>query len=246
MRLLLVTYTLSLLATIGCNQNTSSIAEEAPCLFPIPLMEDARFGVRTTERDGIGLLLITQQTDQQRSDDESVESHDFIPHGDVFAYDPIQRSFQLADSSTWDEAKGTVIEHNGNSGDAPFGFSYDLAGRQRPQLSFHGHKVPVVGGTVVEILDAGSADFGAPPVVAVVSTTGIWPGLLSSSATGQHYHQLYSEVTGEPIGPTVPLAIGGSGYGPLNGNWVADHRYVVWRSSTIDGLCVIDVQAFVE
>lgn len=195
--------------------------------------------VRAENADGSGMVLFTQQTTEHSQMDRADGRVDYKPHDLVFRYDPSTAVITLAAESEWDTALGDVAAGNGSASGSPFGTG---GGTGRRPLLFNGNIVPVEGGTVVKIYQS-----PGEPVVAVVSATGTpsLPLFTNGQTSGQHFHQLFSEETGESIGPALRIGVGGQDVGPVNGRWVANNRYIVHESKSagsFDLICIVDVQ----
>lgn len=237
---------MALLVVMGCNQNNSPIAEEAPCLPSTAWREDGISLARSEMADGSGLLFITRQTYDQNDEDSLDGTVDYSPHDRVYSFDAVgTKEFRLVDDNRWDEAQGLVYERDGGLYDTLFTVS---GAPGRSPLVYNGRNVGVVGGTAVTAIQPGLVDDEFPPFVAVISATGtrgISFFLFQPSVNGEYYHQLFSEASGQPLGPAIPLPFGRLDY-PIRGKWVANNQYVIWESGSRDNLCVIDVQEWIE
>ena len=228
---------------VGCpgsgSGDDSPKESDVPCFTPEAWVNLGTLLVRSERADGTGSIFLTQQTTSQiRADNEDGQLN-FSPHDAVYAFDPETQEISLAASENWDAALGQVASRNGSSGDSLFSIGSRMG---RPPLLFNGNVVPVQGGTAVTIYEAQGEQF-----VAVVSATGVSliPLFSNGQTSGQHFHQLFSQVTGGPIGPALRIGIGGHDVGPVNGRWVANDRYVVHETNTsgsYDLICIVDVQ----
>jgi len=163
---------------------------------------------------------------------------DFIPHDPVYQFEPATGNFELVEDAAWDTATGTISSRDGGATDDSRFFIPGTVGR--PGLFYDGRAVALAGGTAVRVVSA-------PPFAAVISSSGTRAGsfLGGSSVSGQHYHQLFSEETGESIGPAVRIGVGGRGVGVPEGRWVANAQFAVYYHRTINGIgliCVVDVR----
>lgn len=212
---------------------------DVPCFMSEAWTSVGALRVRAENANGSGVILFTQQTIAQIQLDNADIQSDFSPHDPVYRFDPLTEEIVLTAERDWDAALGDVADANGSASDSPFTTG---GGTGRRSLLFNGETVPVQGGTVVKIYQAPGAE-----VVAVVSATGTpsLPLFTNGQTSGQHFHQLFSEVTGEPIGPALRIGVGGQDVGPVNGRWVANNRYVVHEThngTTFDLICIVDVQ----
>lgn len=211
---------------------------DAPCFEPTEWVQNGLLAVRGENPEGSGVLLFTHQTTSQLNDDESDLQVDFIPHDQVYQFEPDSGTFEMIENAVWDTAGGRVSSREGGATDDSLFFIPGTVGQ--PGLFFNGRAIPVAGGTAVLVISA-------PPVAAVVSSDGMRTGsfLGGSSVSGQHYHQLFSEETGESIGPPVRIGVGGRGVGVVGGRWAANSQYVVYYhhdESSFDKICVVDVR----
>ena len=208
---------------------------DVPCLQPDAWVAEERGQILTRpEAEGSDVLLLTHQNREQRDQDEEDDVIGNGPHGLVYRFDPSTESFELVDDEVWDDSNGMVTEAGGLARTTAF------ARPERDQLTFEGTPVLVAGGGEVLTIH------GAPhsPAVAVESTTGISMGrFFASGSTGQHYHQLFSEIDGQPLGDAVRIATGGiRTY--VDVRWTRDERYVIYYQeygSRFDLVCVVHV-----
>lgn len=229
----------------GCGAVADGPKEtDVPCFVPEQWTNRGLLHVRAEHADGSGKIFLTQQTLLQRQSDNLDGQEDFSPHDAVYQFDPTTEILELVDGANWDNGLGVVYGNDDQSGDSPF----QVVGTSgRPPLLFERNPRSVEGGTAVLVLNASSQAGGnIPPVVAVVSATGTRsaPFLSSGQASGQHYHQLYSEETGQSVGPPVRIGVGGHDFGPVAGRWVGA-RYVVYYTKTQslnDLICLVSVQ----
>lgn len=231
----------SVAGSFGCETvNDGPKESDVPCFIPDAWTDAGILRVRAENADGSGIVYFTQQTiEQLQIDDSDGDGEDFNPHDPLYQYDPATGEFVLSISDPWNAVVGDVASSNGSASDSPFGTD---GGSGRRPLLFNGNIVPVQGGTVVRIYQAPGEN-----IVAVVSATGTpsLPLFTNGQTSGQHFHQLFSEETGEPIGPALRIGVGGRDVGPVNGGWVANNRYVVHEThngTTFDLICIVDVQ----
>jgi hypothetical protein len=183
-----------------------------------------------------GKLLIASQTIEQAEADRVDGVRGNNEHEAVYRLERPVGSFELVADEVWDELEtraGTPA--SGLNRGTPFASD---AGR----LRFEGRTVPVPGGTLLNLDPAPNHE-----VLAALSTSGAAPipFLSSGAADGQHYHRLYSEVDGSPIGPAVRLGVGGRDNGLVNMGWGPDDRYVIYWQEDLEGrfdlICVVYV-----
>ncbi len=214
----------------GCSIGSDGGASDVPCFEPVvegdvPL----RLWLRP---DGQGGFLMTWQSRGDILADIEDGSVDAQPHDPrVYRFDVSLNKFVVVDGPVWDTAATplqdccpSLIE------DGPLQLVED-------RLIFEGRTVPVVGGRALDMDDAPTL-----PVAAVLSTNGsrMWFG----TATGQHYHQLFSKENGRPIGPAVRLGVGGRNFDRTFIGWTDDELHVLYRSNRLDAglrFCVVSV-----
>lgn len=95
-------------------------------------------------------------------------------------------------------------------------------------MTFGDKRINVAGGTFVEAYPSRDYD-----VTAVFSTDGQTAGggllfIPGRKGSGQHYHQLYSDVDGTPIGPSLRLPFKNLSVAEPDVCWVAQDEYVVY------------------
>ncbi len=226
-----VTWLLPVVGLVGgCFVDLYGGASDVPCLDPtvegdVPL----RFWLRP---DGEGGFFMTWQSGADIDADIDDGTEDAQPHDPrVYRFDAALNEFVIVDGTVWDTI-GTPLQDCCPSliEDGPLQLVND-------RLVFEGQRVPVVGGTALDMDDAPTL-----PVAAVLSTNGF--RTLFGAATGQHYHQLFSMETGEPIGPAVRLGVGGRNFDRTFIGWTDDESYVLYMSNRFDAgerICVVFV-----
>jgi len=232
----------------GCPEFTGptggGTASDVPCLSPTEWLagEPVDFMYRAESADS-DALLFTTQTEVQLTSDATDGTRDFSPHQAVYRFDSEFAGFTVVDDSLWEAAQGAIC--SGCPGEV-LGGPLEI---QDGRLLFNGVVVPVAGRRAVRIFDAaasecGSMSFEAGDVAAVLSIDG-YVALLGAS-TGQHYHQLFSNVDGSQVGPTLRLSMGGLLEGTVGACWLSDSKYVIYEQGTqsipVAGrICVVPV-----
>jgi len=216
---------------------------DVPCLTPTQWSSDTEAFMHRAESGETDTLLFTTQTEDQFFADIDDGTREFSPHQAVYRFDPKAAEFSLVDDSLWEGADGEICSGCGIFvANGPFAI-------ENGQLLFKGTVVPVAGRRAVRLFDAAvnrcdSEESEWGEVVAVLSIDG-YVALLGAS-TGQHYHQLFSNVDGSQIGPTDRLAIGGLLESTVRACWTSDRKYVVYRQGAQDipiagRICVVPV-----
>ena len=209
---------------------------DVPCLRPTAWADDSDPILMRLEPGGDGALLLTSLTRVQFLADIEDRILGNENHEGVYRLDRATGDFERVADEQWDELDtpaGTPA--SGFNAGTPFVVD---GGR----LQFEGRTVALAGGTLLTLDPAPSHD-----VIAVLSTSGSpFDSLLSGGAAdGQHYHRLYSEVDGSPLGRAVRLGVGGKDKNLVNMGWGPDDRYVVYfqtdREGAFDVLCVVFV-----
>jgi hypothetical protein len=187
-----------------------------------------------------GSLLLTHLTSEQAREDirDLIAGND--GHGAVYRFDTQSETVQLVDDQVWDEATGISNGCTGQQArNSPF--VLERMGGNR-MLFFEGRQVAVAGGFAASIWDPREEG----DVVAVISASGGGgiPLISNLSSSGQHYHQLFSEIDGEPIGDPLRLPFSGAPNPPW-GCWSPDNGFVLYSESS-DGrfrrICIVDVR----
>lgn len=215
---------------------------DVPCFFPAAWTDDddPETVVRREANDR-GRLLITQQ----RFSDYMIDAADFlvdrIPHDVVYAFDAQSGGFELVDNALWGAAETTIDRCGRNP---VFRRTLlELPCYTGAPLEFDGREIPVAGGTALALTRAPLL-----PVTAVLSTDGLGFQCSAQRASGQHYHRLYSELDGAPIGPALRLGVGGLDVGSLESCLTSDGAFGVYaqRVSGSDSrrmICVVPLSA---
>gem|GEM_PF-2418765 len=197
---------------------------DVPCLLPIEWGEEILTPRVRAVAEGSNVLLVTGQTWGQIDRDDADGSRDYRPHSAVYRLDPAVGAFELVDDTVWDDAVGVVRMVSGSGPSRPLG-AVEIAGRQR--------------------LSTSTSPTHA--VAAVLSSQGYSPGVpfvSSGFGTGQHYHQLFSEVDRSQIGTVVRVGVGDT---PVVANWTAQEDYVIhWQRASQRGtgetmLCAVPI-----
>lgn len=200
---------------------------DVPCLQPTAWTdEEILFVVRTIPDSPSDLLLAARTVDQQLAREGA--------HGAVYRLDAESGEFTLVDDSEWDSLD---TETTGCPTNGTVGMFHVSVG----QLEYEDSVIPVAGGTALKAVRAPGgrvtavlSGAGGPPV----------PFISTNSTTGQHYHRLYSEADGTPIGPALRLGLGSSGETVVKVCWAAEDRYVIYSELFENGqtqLCVVSV-----
>jgi hypothetical protein len=231
---------LSAILCVGCDIALPGTggASDVPCVRPTAWPEgSSSFLVRVESSDSV---LIAHQTSDQAVQDlrDLIIGND--DHGPVYRFDATAETFGLVDDQVWDDATGMVGSCSGQEArDSPF--VLERMGGNR-FLVFEGRQVDVAGGFAASIW----ASRAEGNVVAVISASGGGgiPLISGIRASGQHYHQLFSEVDGESIGEPLRLPFSGA-RNPPRGCWSPDNGFVLYSEAS-DGrfnrICIVDVR----
>jgi hypothetical protein len=211
---------------------------DVPCFRPTAWPnESGEIAVRMDRPDS---MLLAHLTSDQVVEDigDLITGND--GHGPVYRFNATAKTFELVDDAVWDAATGMAIGCTGQEArDSPF--VLERMGGNR-MLFFEGRQVAVAGGFAASIWDP--REKGG--VVAVISASGggSIPLISNLSSSGQHYHQLFSEIDGEPIGDPLRLPFSGAP-NPPDGCWSPDNSFVLYSEAS-DGrfnrICVVDVR----
>ena len=198
-------------------------ASDVPCLIV-----DDWYGFEAARLDQNGLLVITVQSVEDFDADRASGGLDFIPHQDVYRYDPVTGAISAVDDKIWDDSVNPVSDC--------CLYSIEVGGFvvSGSQLYFDGAPVALAGWTIVKMVPTAADDR-----IAVLSTNGLVT--FYGNSTGQHYHQLFSVETGEQIGPTLRLGVGGYGHGGTSFFWSDDDRFVIYYE-ILDAMDPMDVR----
>jgi len=232
----------------GCPEFTGpqggGTVSDVPCLTPTEWLSAVPVDfMHRAESSAVDTLLFTTQTEDELFADAEDGARDFSPHQAVYRFDPESGDFSVVGESVWDAAEGQIC--SGCPGTV-LGGPFEI---QDGRLVFNGVVVPVAGRRAARIFDAAASECGsmsleAGDVAAVLSIDG-YVALLGAS-TGQHYHQLFSNVDGSQIGSTKRLAMGGLLEGTVGACWTSDGKYVIYEHGTQDiaiagRICVVPV-----
>ena len=227
-----VTVTVLAVVLTACDRGTLNPVSDVPCLAPTAWADETRGFLVRPEFEGRSILLFTHKTIDQLFEGQ---------HGPVYRFDPGNETFELVDDAAWDQGEGGVTSCGGGRGrETPF----RIVGSLTPTLEFNGQEVPVAGRVAVKLVFAPTAS-----AVAVLSTDGsVQPPLFSSGFSfGQHYHQLFSEIDGKPIGEAVRLGVGGQVLAVVRGCWIDGDKYLIYSqgqerpASGVGLLCVVRI-----
>lgn len=226
---------LSALAVGSCALAPQRGTSDVPCVTPDEWPLDTLFFlVRAGEDPDRSVWIASQSREQNDLDleDGVLGNEQFGP---VYKLDASTGEFELDNAAGWNALESEVRRCTGASRSLTDDFSVDSRG-----LLFRGERVPEAGGTHLT-----SAAAGGHPVIAVLSASGPppVPFIGQRSTTGQHYHQLISEETGERIGPVVRLGVGGTDRGTIGVCWSPDDRFVIYYQG--DGPRFIAFMCFV-
>ena len=208
----------------GCWSAPFGGASDVPFFTPNAWPSDSDYVLIRADSEGSDVLLLTSQSQEQRNAREDGE----VPgsgHSPVYRFDPDALTVERVTDAAWDEATGAVTDcnffHKRHSN-----FEVRFSG----ELQYNDTKMDVAGGTALAVIPAPQND-----VVAVLSTSGsasISFFIIGFPATGQRYHQLYSEVDGTPVGPALRIPLDTGTYS-TPGCWTADEKYVVYRDDRL-------------
>ncbi len=216
----------------GCLNSLDGGLSDVPCFDPV-----WRGSVLWLRPDGEGGFLMTTQTIEDLQQDRRDGMDDAQPHQQgVYRFNALDNRVVMVDDDVWD------------SSTTPIQLCCDSVFEEGPlqvlgdQLLFNGRAVSVVGGTALDMDDAPKL-----PVAAVLSTNGF--RTLFGAASGQHYHQLFSIETGDPIGPALRLGVGGRNFDRTFIGWTDDESYVLYNANQLEGggvyFCVVPVEELV-
>jgi len=211
---------------------------DVPCLIASEWSTDSSSAVHRRESTSGDTVLFTGQTQDQFYADVNDGTRDFLPHQAVYRFEPEFGQFSVVDDSLWVTAQGEICS---GCPRVVLGGPLEI---QDGRLLFNGAEVPVAGRRAARIFDAAASECGstsseAGNVAAVLSIDG-YVALLGAS-TGQHYHQLFSNVDGSRIGGTIRLAIGGLGHGTVLACWSSDRKFVLYQDGPPARICVVPV-----
>ena len=228
---------------MGCDialPGTGGVSD-VPCFRPTAWPEGST--TMLVRADSGASLLMTHRTREQVVEDRHDQILGNDAHGPVYRFDATAETFELVDDQVWDDATGMVIGCTGQEArESPF--VLERTGGSR-MLFFDRREIPVAGGNAVSIWDQRDGK-----IVAVISSSGGGgiPLISNISSSGQHYHQLFSEVDGEPVGEPLRLPFAGAP-GPPRGCWSPDGGFVLYCDLTGEGrfdrICVVDVRDLV-
>ena len=227
---------LMLMAALGgCVPVGPGGASDVPVLRPTAFSSEGISLLVRSETDGSDVLLLTHQNNEQRDQDGADGVLGNGPHDPVYRLDPSTSDFDLVGDEVWDDADGMVTDCGPSlTRPSPFSSSRGLHFQDRP--------VPIRGQSLLFVKPAPFS-----PAVAVLTAEG--PKsiryILTGGAAGQHYHQLFSEIDGEPLGKPVrvPLITAETYFRVC---WTQDEQYVIYSQQEPDGsvydlLAVVDV-----
>lgn len=227
---------------VGCPSGTASVESDVPCDTGDAWPGFVDVYIRTEDEGVTPSLLLTASTVEQSTVDlqDGVDGDD--PHEAVYRWRSGAEEFELVSSMSWDTATGPVASCYGQ-GDRPTPFGIGSG----QDLSYNDHPVAFSGHIVIRIVGAPTSD-----VVAVLSTDrplGGIPFLTGGGSPGQHYHQLFSESTGEALGPALRLGVVGNALGEVGPCWSRDESFLIYieadasSNATVPGpICVVDVR----
>ena len=204
---------------MGCDGAGTAVSD-VPCLRAPAWPAGVGTPYVRAAADGSDVLLVTGQTPEQFLADFDDGVQDFRPHSAVYRLDPEVGSFELVDDRVWDDSDGEVILVSGSGPASP---TFGIAGFFSPRLNFHGSSVAVAGGNALSVVTSPTR-----AAAAMLSSAGYTPGVAfvnSGFGTGQHYHQLFSETDGSPLGDPVRVGVGDA---LVVGNWTEQEDYVVY------------------
>lgn len=206
---------------------------DVPCLDPSDWPDQGtRMLVRRDVADE-GALLFTHLTEAQ--DESSRFGVSYNGHGAVYRYDPETGQFSKVPEDQWDSSDTRVINcAGGRSHDEFFSFEPCVTGVGPELRRFH-----VAGGTTVELFPATARDVSAILTTDRIGIECIFP------APGQHLHQLYSNLNGEPVGEVLRVGVGGMAVDVPDACWTEDDEYVIYYQQIpgtvqFDKVCVVD------
>ena len=202
----------------GCD-GLGTTFSDVPCVRASAWPSDLLTPLVRAAEEGSNVVLVTGQTSEQLTTDRSDGLEDFRPHSVVYRLDPEAGSFEPVSDATWDDADSRVTLCGGPRRPSPF----RAAGFLSPRLEYNGSMVAVAGGNALLVRASPTQ-----AVAAVLSSAGHSPGgpfAGFSFGTGQHYHQLFSDIDGSPIGDPVRVGVGDA---LVDACWTAQEDYVVY------------------
>lgn len=215
-------------------------ASDVPCLNPTAWPNGTlKFLVRPESASAGSFLLGHQTGEQSRADrEDGVTGKENI--GPVYRFDPSTGQFELFGRADWDSAEGAVQTCSQSQYGAT-SFRINGVGIQQT-LEFDGRTVSVRGGKALSVHRAPRSLASA---VASATGGGSPPWITSGGASGQHYHQLFSEVDGSPIGDPVRIGVGaGIGGERIFACWTKNEQYVLYvepGNRRFQRICVVPI-----
>lgn len=222
-------------------QRTSDIPVAEPGDWP---NEPGRMLVRSDARVEGALILTHQTVDQFRADrDLDGLTRLYQPHGVVYRYDPSTQGLTRADDELWDEAQTEVTDCVADRRVFfdPADVSIEIISCDPSLVEFRRTPIDVAGGSAVRVF------YGTTGSTASILSTDGFITECGESAPGQHFHQVYSEIDGTPIGPVLRLGIGGLTKRRPDACWTRDDRFVIYfqgdlRGPAIEQLWIVPVE----
>lgn len=226
-----------LLALVGAcglpEDRSGAIVSDVPSLEATAWPENTRDILIRAESGESDVLLLTHQDEADARVDraDGIRGNDF--HGAVYRYDPVDEQFEVVEVGAWEDGAGepAVCKPTGS-------FPWKI---RSTRLMLKEKSIEVAGKAAMGVFTAPSS-----AVAAVLSADGHLPFFLIPGATalgrsGQHYHELFSDVDGTRIGEPLRLPLGGIGENPPQACWSPDEKYVIYWEDKSDGFATISV-----
>lgn len=230
----------------SCGIGSLFITSDVPCVNIADWNAPGTFFNMRSEIVGSKNLLFMYQSIEDREIDISDGNRNFQPRRPIYRYDNTSNTFSSVEDEAWERANTDIISCNPENLDTTFTITDG-------HLEFDGQEVQITGRTLLDIYSAPVYEGLAVRVAAILSTDGfmvpeifIFP---STRATGQHYHQLFSEITGQPLSPPLRIGIGGLNQTGIFTCWTLDKMYVIYsevspsaKGGGFSGICVVDIE----
>lgn len=241
-------FILILLAQSGCGFGTLFPTSDVPCVVPTKWSKTSNTLFVRSENGNPDVLLFMHQSIVQHDIDKEDGRIDFQPHDPIYRYDRTTNSIDVVEDSVWDNDNSEITNCLRFSGRfSPF----TLSPQPENKLLYNEQQVSVAGGTFLRLLPAPFSQGAIANAVAVLSTDGFIPTtfffLPGNRSTGQHFHQLFSEIDGQLLGTPLRLGVGGPNQRIVTICWTLDKKYVLYlENAGFDGgyskICIVDVE----
>lgn len=234
-----------LAAHSGCGFGTFITTSDVPCVNLIEWNSIGTSFFLQPEFEGSKNLLFMYQSLEDIEIDNADGQRDFQPRKPIYHFDSSTENFSIVEDEAWD------IANTDNVRCAPINLVSPFTINPEGLLVFDNQEIQITGSTILSISSAPNDVGLIVRAAAILSTDGfmvrkfiIFP---STRATGQHYHQLFSEITGLPLGPPLRIGIGGLDQFGIFECWTLDKKYVIYAEiasgeNGFSKICVVDVE----